>query len=134
MAELAIILICVAAGSAVGGAVRFFVSGLVARLIGETFPWGTMFVNVTGAFAIGVLSAVADRHVLFSRTAWPLLVTGFLGSYTTVSSFSLQTLALARDSDWLRAAANIALSLLLCLGAAAAGVYSARALWGGGLP
>ncbi len=74
--------------SAAGGIARFAVSGLVARGIGETFPWGTMVVNVTGAFAIGFLSMAAQRLSFLDRSeAWPLLVTGFLGSYTTVSSF-----------------------------------------------
>lgn len=116
----------VAAGSAAGGAARFLVSGLVARAIGETFPWGTMAVNVTGAFAIGAVAALADNLPIFDRPeTWPVAVTGFLGSYTTVSSFSLQTLALARDGQFVRAAGNVLLSLLLCLGAVAAGALAA---------
>lgn len=88
MAEIATLLGWVALGSAFGGVARFFVSGLVARTFGETFPWGTMVVNVSGAFALGALSALAEMHVLFTAPeAWPLAVTGFLGSYTTVSSF-----------------------------------------------
>jgi len=121
----------VAAGSAAGGAARFLVSGLVARRIGETFPWGTMAVNVTGSFTIGLLAALAGQGIVLDRpAAWPLLATGFLGSYTTVSSFSLQTLALARDGQRVRAFANIVLSLLLCLGAAAGGMASGGMLAG----
>jgi CrcB protein len=113
----------VAIGSAVGGMARVFVSRLVARAIGEFFPWGTLVVNVSGAFAIGVLFALAEADWLFVRPeAWLLAVTGFLGSYTTVSSFSLQTLALAQTGDRGRAVANIVLSIGLCLGAAAAGM------------
>lgn len=133
MAEIATLLGWVALGSAFGGVARFFVSGLVARSFGETFPWGTMVVNVTGAFALGALSALAEMHVLFTEPeAWPLAVTGFLGSYTTVSSFSLQTLALIRDGERLGALGNVGLSLALCLAAVAAGVTSAQALLQGG--
>ncbi|WP_199257933.1 fluoride efflux transporter CrcB [Paracoccus binzhouensis] len=139
MGDLAGLLAWVAAGSALGGVARFFVSGLVARGFGETFPWGTMIVNVSGCFAIGALAAVTRREgLLASPEAWALAVTGFLGSYTTVSSFSLQTLALAREGEWLRAIGNIVLSLALCLGAAALGLAAGLALTGetssGGLP
>lgn len=134
MAELVLVMAWVALGSAAGGAARFFVSGLVARRVGETFPWGTMVVNVTGAFAIGVLSVLAATHPLLAHPqAWALAVTGFLGSYTTVSSFSLQTLALLRDGEWGRAAGNAFLSVSLCLTAATLGVVAASAA-SGGLP
>lgn len=133
MPELAWLVAWVAAGSAFGGVARFFVSGVVARAFGETFPWGTMVVNVTGAFGIGVLAALARRQGVFSLPeAWPLAVTGFLGSYTTVSSFSLQTLALAREGGWLRATGNIVLSLVLCLSAAALGLVAALEVTGRG--
>lgn len=67
MRDIAILIGWIAAGSALGGLARFFISGLVARSIGETFPWGTMVVNVTGAFAIGILAAAAESHPLFTR-------------------------------------------------------------------
>lgn len=112
----------VAAGSAVGGVARYFVSGVVARWVGETFPWGTLAVNVSGAFSIGLIAAsAAAGSPLAEPPAWSVAVIGVLGSYTTVSSFSLQTLALAREGAFVRAAANVVLSLVLCLAAAAAG-------------
>jgi len=116
-------LISVVLGSILGGVARYFVSGVIARRFGETFPWGTLIVNVTGAFLIGILGALArDNASLFaSPDAWLLSVTGFLGCYTTVSSFSLQTLALARDGESARALGYIALSVALSIGAAAAG-------------
>ena len=126
MRDLLIGLIGVAAGSALGGPARYFVSGLIARAFGETFPWGTMVVNVSGSFAIGVLAAAADSSWFAPMPlAWQVGVTGFLGSYTTVSSFSLQTLALARDGEFLRAGGNILLSLALCLSAVALGFLAA---------
>lgn len=121
-------LICVAIGSALGGIARYFISGVVARRFGETFPWGTMTVNVTGAFLIGIVGALATRSAsLFaSENPWLFLAVGFLGCYTTVSSFSLQTLALAREGDTGRAAGNVVLSLVLCLGAVACGFSVTR--------
>jgi CrcB protein len=110
-------------GSALGGVARYFVSGVVARRLGETFPWGTMTVNVTGALLIGMLARLAgDGASLFaSPNPWLFAVTGFLGCYTTVSSFSLQTLTLGRDGETARAVGNIVGSVLLCLGAVACG-------------
>lgn len=112
----------VALGSALGGPARYLVSGIVGRHIGETFPWGTMVVNATGAFAIGAIAAAATVEGLFPMPqAWQFAVTGFLGSYTTVSSFTLQTMALARDGQFARAGGNVIASLILCLSAVALG-------------
>ncbi len=134
MQELLGILMWVALGSAVGGMARFFLSGFVGRRIGETFPWGTTVVNITGALAIGLIAAAADRGLLFDTpAAWALVVTGFLGSYTTVSSFSLQTLALARDGDWRQAGGNILLSVVLCLCAVATGYAIGASTFGDGI-
>lgn len=122
----------VAIGGALGSMARFWVSGAVARRYGEAFPWGTLAVNVTGAAAIGVFAAVLlipDAHAVLHRVLWAGLVIGLLGSYTTVSSFSLQTLAMARNGKVGHALANVALSLTLCLGAAAvAWIATAQAL------
>ena len=116
-------LICVVLGSALGGITRYFISGLVARRVGETFPWGTLLVNVSGAFLIGIFAALArDGASLFAMSKpWLFAVTGFLGCYTTVSSFSLQTLALARDGESGHAAGYVAMSVALSVGAVAVG-------------
>jgi len=116
-------MISVALGSVLGAMARYFVSGFVARRVGETFPWGTLLINVTGAFLIGIFGALAEdkASVLASPDPWLFAVTGFLGCYTTVSSFSLQTLTLARDGESSRAAGYVALSVVLCLGAVASG-------------
>ena len=124
-------LMFVALGSALGGPARYFVSGLVGRHIGETFPWGTMVVNVTGAFVIGLFAAAAEgERLFFMPIAWQFAVTGFVGSYTTVTSFSLQTLALVRDGEIMRAGGNVLLSLALCLAAVALGYVAAIAALG----
>ncbi len=116
-------LICVVLGSALGGIARYFLSGVVARRVGETFPWGTLSVNVSGALLIGIFGALALDHAsLFaSSNPWLFAVTGFLGCYTTVSSFSLQTLALARDGENGRAVGYVAASVALSIAAVAAG-------------
>jgi len=127
-------IILVALGGAIGACGRFWLSGVVARRVGETFPWGTLVVNVTGALAIGLLAAgllttggVAEPW----RGVWIGVVLGVLGSYTTVSSFSLQTLALARAGEKGRAALNVIASFALCLGAAVVGHQAGLQLFGG---
>ena len=116
-------LISVVLGSVLGGIARYFLSGVIARRVGETFPWGTLSINVSGAFLIGVFGALArdNASVFASPNPWLFAVTGFLGCYTTVSSFSLQTLALARDGEGGRAIAYVAISVALSIGAVAVG-------------
>jgi len=116
-------MISVVLGSALGGTARYFLSGVIARRVGETFPWGTLSINVSGAFLIGIFGALArDNSSWFAATdPWLFAVTGFLGCYTTVSSFSLQTLALARDGESSRALGYVAVSVALSIGAVAIG-------------
>lgn len=126
-------LLGVAIGGALGGVTRFWLSGAIARRLGETFPWGTLVVNTTGAFAIGVLAALLTTrpgHVVLDTSLWAALVIGVLGSYTTVSAFSLQTLSLLRDRDYARAAGNVAASLAGCLAAVVAGYLLALLIRG----
>src|SRR5260221_7584880 len=106
-------------GGFFGGIARFFVSGLVARRIGETFPWGTLVVNVSGALVIGALAGLARSQggVFAGEMFRDLAFVGFLGGYTTVSSFCLQTLNLALDGQRLPAAMNGILSAGLCIAA-----------------
>jgi CrcB protein len=112
-------LLALLAGGFLGGVARWAVSGAVARRIGETFPWGTLVVNLTGAFAIGLVAA----HLGDERgPAHLALITGFLGCYTTVSSLSLQTLALVRGGEYGRALANLASTTVGGLGACAGGL------------
>ena len=120
-------------GSALGGMARYGVSGAVARRIGETFPWGTLTVNVSGSFVIGLFAALvaAGGALGGERMVGALVLTGLCGGYTTFSSFSLQTLNLARDGEWPRAFANIVASAALCLLAVWAG-FALGALIPGG--
>lgn len=123
-------MLAVAVGGAIGGMARFWLSGIVARRFGETFPWGTLVVNVSGAATIGGLAGILlapDTHAVNHVPAWSGLVVGILGSYTTVSTFSLETLALVRANEPGQAVRNIVASLVLCLSAAALGY--AGVLW-----
>jgi CrcB protein len=107
----------IAIGGALGSVARFWFSGVVGRRFGETFPWGTLLVNVSGSFAIGLLAALAEPggRRFISPTGRQFLMYGVCGGYTTFSSFSLQTLELLRDGDWVKAGANAAGSVVLCL-------------------
>ena len=107
----------IALGSGLGGVLRYWCSGLVARWFGETFPWGTLIVNVVGSLLIGLIATLSgpDGRLLVGTTARQFVMLGLLGGFTTFSSFSLQTLALAQSGEWLRAATNIGGSVLLCL-------------------
>jgi len=107
----------VAVGSAIGGTLRFWLSGLVANAIGQTFPWGTLIINVTGSVAIGFFATLTGTEGrVFVPGEWrQFFMVGVCGGYTTFSSFSLQTLSLAQDGEWEWAGLNIALSVVLCL-------------------
>lgn len=107
----------IALGSALGGTLRFWCSVAVARAVGETFPWGTLLVNVVGSFLIGFVAITTgpDGRLLIGSTARQFMMVGVFGGYTTFSSFSLQTLNLARDGEWMLAGANILLSVVACL-------------------
>jgi len=107
----------IALGGALGSVARFALSGLVAHQIGETFPWGTIVVNVSGSFIIGFFATLTgpDGRWLVSGTGRQFFMTGICGGYTTFSSFSLQTLSLTRDGEWLRAGGNVVGSVIACL-------------------
>ena len=109
--------IWVSVGGAIGSAARFWISGLIAERYGETFPLGTLAVNVTGSFIIGLFAALTDPEGrwLVSPSFRQFFMIGVCGGYTTFSSFSLQTLALAHDGEWFRAMANAIASVVFCL-------------------
>jgi CrcB protein len=120
----------IALGSALGGVARYWLGGAVDQRFGETFPWGTMMVNLTGSLVIGFFATLSgpEGRWLVSPSARMFVMVGLCGGYTTYSSFSLQTLSLARDGEWLRAGANIVLTTALCLVAVWAGHIAAAAL------
>ena len=112
----------VAIGGALGSVSRFWLNGIISSKFGEaaqTFPLGTLIVNVSGSFLIGIFAALAipeGRMDSQSRAfATQILMIGICGGYTTFSSFSLQTLNLLRDREWLYAGGNVILSVILCM-------------------
>lgn len=113
-------------GGALGSGARFWASGWIGQGIGEAFPLGTLFVNVTGSFVIGLFAGLAEPEgpLLVGPRMRQFVMIGICGGYTTFSSFSLQTLELAREGDWLKAGLNSVLSLVCCLVA----VWLGRAL------
>lgn len=119
--------IWVLVGSAAGGAARYAVSEWIARRLEEQFPWGTLVVNLSGAAAIGLWLGAAPS----GGVGYTVFVLGFLGSYTTVSTFALQSLFLSQEQRWGAVFSYVALSALGCLTAAGAGVVIARAVSGG---
>ena len=120
----------VAIGGALGSVARFWASGAIAERFGETFPFGTFVVNVSGSFVIGFFAALTgpDGRILASPTFRQFFMIGVCGGYTTFSSFSVQTLALARDGEWLFAASNAITSFIFCLLAVWLGDYLAMTL------
>jgi len=103
---------------------------VVANAFGETFPWGTLIINVTGSFVIGFFGTLTgpDGRVMVSGTIRQLVMVGICGGYTTFSSFSLQTLNLVEDGEWLYASGNVIGSVVLCLAFVWLGAICAAAL------
>lgn len=111
-------LLLVGAGGFVGSVLRFAVSGLAQRLMPSAmFPVGTLVVNVVGCFLIGYGNGLADVRQLLSPQARIFLFIGLLGGFTTFSTFGYETMALARDSQEMRAVVNVLLSIVLGLAA-----------------
>lgn len=120
----------IALGGAIGSVMRFWLAELVGRLIESPFPWATVITNITGSFVIGFYATLTgpEGRLLATPVARQFVMVGICGGYTTFSAFSLQTLTLAQDGDWLRAGANIGVSVVLCLAAVWLGHVAAAAI------
>ena len=109
----------IAIGGALGSVGRFWLNGLLAAKFGETFPLGTLAINVFGSFVIGAMAALAIPEGRMSSDGrafvTQFVMIGLCGGFTTFSSFSLQTLHLLREREWLYAGGNVLLSVALCL-------------------
>ncbi len=122
-------ILLVAVGGATGSVARYLTGLAMTRLLGPAFPWGTITVNIVGSFAIGLLAELVARKVSAPVEMRLLLVVGFLGGFTTFSSFSLDTLALVERGAALSAFVYVGASLVLSLGAAFGGLALGRSFF-----
>jgi CrcB protein len=104
-------------GGALGTAARYWFSGIVANQIGETFPWGTLLINISGSLVIGFFATLTgpDGRMFVGTEMRQFVMVGLCGGFTTFSSFSLQTLNLFRDGETALALANVGMSAIFCL-------------------
>jgi fluoride exporter len=117
--DKAVAYLIVGLGSALGGMGRLWLSGVVVRRMGESFPWGTLLVNISGSVVIGFLAAFIGAgsrlNPKLNSFVLQFFMIGICGGYTTFSSFSLQTLQLLREGHLAHAGLNAVLSVVLCL-------------------
>jgi CrcB protein len=123
-------LLWVTFGSAIGGALRYLTSQLALALLGSSFPYGTLAVNLLGSFLIGVTMHVGLASNLLSPTLRLFLTSGVMGGFTTYSAFNYETLSLLREGPWEFGLLNVALTVVGCLAAGIAGLVLGRSLIG----
>ena len=108
----------IAIGSALGGMARYWCTGVAAQLFGQTFPWGTLLINILGSFVIGFFVALTSPEIgryVVDPNIRAFVTVGICGGYTTFSAFSLQTMVLMQEGEWLQASGYILGSVALCL-------------------
>lgn len=123
------LILLVAAGGAVGSVARYGVGELAQRWFGSSFPWGTLAVNITGSFAMGLLLAWIMTRTQLSAELRALVATGFLGGFTTFSAFSWDVLQLIERKALGAALGYAGASVALSLAAVFVGAHLARVLW-----
>ena len=115
-------------GAVFGANCRWLISRWAAKFITPVFPFGTLFINVTGSFIVGFFMIWSTQRVLLDPRWRLLIAVGFCGAFTTFSSFAFETMAYFQQGQWMMMAANFVSNNLLCLGAALAGMALARVL------
>lgn len=121
-------LLVVAAGSALGGGMRFLLATRVARWLPGRFPWGTLAVNVLGCFIIAIVLALVAGGASMSAQTKLFLTTGLMGGFTTYSAFNAETLGLVRDGHPVVALAYVSATLAICAAAGLAGASAGHAI------
>ena len=122
-------LVWIMAGGALGATARYLLAELLQQGKPDGFPWGTLAVNILGCFAFGLIWSLAENHLRLTREAQLMALTGFIGAFTTFSTFIFETGALWQDASWGLAAANLMVQNLvglisLFLGQAAASLFT----------
>ncbi len=122
--------LAVMGGGALGVGARMALSSFIAGRFGELFPWGTIVVNISGCFVIGLFAGLSGPDGPLFLPPWvrQFVMLGLLGGYTTYSSFSLQTILLLQDGQFSAALGNIFGTLLLCLAATWSGLFLAQVI------
>ncbi len=123
-------LLWVCLGGAVGTGARYVLSGWALRVLGGSFPYGTLAVNILGSFLLAALMHVALVTPAISPNTRLALTTGAMGGFTTFSTFSYETTRLLQDGAWLLAGTNVCAMLIGCLAASLLGFAAARWLVG----
>jgi CrcB protein len=118
----------IALGSALGGVARYLLGGLIQRATEGTFPLGTLVINVTGSFLLGLLYRYAAESAAVTPEVRAMLTIGICGGYTTFSTFSYETVRLLEDGEYTRALAYVGLSVVLSVGGAILGITVGREL------
>lgn len=113
-------------GSAVGGGARYLMAGWALKVLGPSFPYGTLAVNVIGSFLLAGLMYAGVEATMMSPTVRLALTTGVMGGFTTYSTFSYETMKYVQDGAWRLAIANVLITVLACLAACFLGWAAAR--------
>jgi CrcB protein len=121
-------ILAIAAGGSIGAVMRFFVSTGIYSWLGKDFPYGTLAVNVIGSLLMGLLYELFLQRLSVSPEVRALLLVGFLGAFTTFSTFSIETINLIEQGDVLKAITTVLASVILCVLAAWVGLQIARQL------
>jgi len=118
----------VALGGACGASLRFYIYQLVLNSLGKGFPFATLLVNISGSFLMGLLYQLIEQGILDINIHRTLIGIGFLGAFTTFSTFSLDSLLLLQQGEVVKAMINVLLNVSLCIAAAGLGLYIVSAL------
>lgn len=121
-------IVVVALGGGCGAVLRYVLGGWISDRTGPAFPWGTLVINATGSFVLCLLATLALERFTLSRTWYVALGVGLCGGYTTFSTFSYETLRLAAEGSWSRAAVNVLASVGAALVSGALGILVGRAI------
>ncbi len=115
-----------AVAGAAGTLARYWLGGFIQRLCGDSFPWGTLVINVSGCLLFGIVWTLAENRLLISPQTRIIVLTGFMGAFTTFSTFAFETTQMLADAEWIRALGNLALQNILGLAAVLLGFAIGR--------